>query len=60
MFHLLLNLFAPITVFTKPLSNFYPSVISLSSTELPEIHFISGDLPILVSQNRAGQDMNFF
>lgn len=60
MFHLLPNLFSPITVFSKALPNFYPSVISLSSTELHQIYLISGDLPILGSQNGAEQDMDFF
>lgn len=60
MFHLLPNLFSPITVFSKTLPNFYPSVISLSSTELHQIYLISGDLPILGSQNGAEQDMDFF
>lgn len=36
MFHLLPNVLVPITVFTKPLSNFYPSVISLSSAVTPD------------------------
>lgn len=60
MFHLLPNLFSPITIFSKPLSNFYVSVIPLLSTELHQIHLISGDVPILASQNGAEQDMDFF
>lgn len=57
---LLSNLFSPITVFSKPLPNFYISVIPLLSTELHQIHLISGDLPTLASQNGAEQDTDFF